>query len=345
MIDKIKGLDGLRGLSVLLVIASHAVLLPRIGLNDPSIGAIFSAHVGVSTFFVLSGFLITHLLIKEKEATGKIDLGSFYIRRALRIFPLYYLALSILTFLDYIGKANVPNCAYPYAFLYAINFSPRECSYSSLSHFWSLAVEEHFYMIWPFIFLAGRRPAALALIAFLALWAYFGSTILPPASNYYVNRWTYPAALPIVVGCTLAFICEHKRVSAFFSNQSHSAVLLIAILAGLTTPAITKNETPWLISASALLLYVFHNQGSLLVRILEKKPLATLGTISYGLYVWQGVFTGNGPYRTGMAFPPPLETGLILTFIIAPISYLFFEKPLLRIKSRFSWKTKISPIP
>jgi peptidoglycan/LPS O-acetylase OafA/YrhL len=83
---KIKGLDGLRGISVLLVIMSHAVIWPVIGVTNPALLSVLSPHVGVSTFFVLSGFLITFLLIKEKESTGRVDIFSFIKRRALRIF-------------------------------------------------------------------------------------------------------------------------------------------------------------------------------------------------------------------------------------------------------------------
>ncbi|KAI5914815.1 acyltransferase [Thauera sp. 2A1] len=93
MNEKILGFDGLRGISVLFVIASHAEIWSRIGGDNAAVASIFSAHVGVSIFFVLSGSLITHLLIKEKKETGSIDLRAFYARRALRIFPLYYLAV------------------------------------------------------------------------------------------------------------------------------------------------------------------------------------------------------------------------------------------------------------
>lgn len=144
MNEKILGFDGLRGVSVLFVIASHAEIWSRIGSENTAVASIFSAHVGVSIFFVLSGFLITHLLIREKLETGSIDLRAFYARRALRIFPLYYLAVFFLIFMDYIGKASIPNCAYLYAFSYTINFIPQSCTFSSMSHFWSLAVEEHF---------------------------------------------------------------------------------------------------------------------------------------------------------------------------------------------------------
>ncbi|MFV0924858.1 acyltransferase family protein [Pseudomonas palmensis] len=165
MSGKIKGFDGLRGVSVLLVIMSHAVLWPVIGITNSKIINIFSANTGVSIFFVLSGFLITYLLIKEKQQTGSIDIFAFIKRRALRIFPLYYLAIFILMAMDYLGKADIKNCIYPYALSYTINFAPKDCSFSSTSHFWSLAVEEHFYIFCPLLFAFGKRTAILAGLA------------------------------------------------------------------------------------------------------------------------------------------------------------------------------------
>lgn len=112
---KICGFDGLRGLSVLMVIMSHGVLWPKIGVTSETVTSIFSAQVGVNIFFALSGFLITHLLLQERAATGKINILSFAARRALRIFPLYFLAITLMLVLDYFSIVNVNNCSWLYA--------------------------------------------------------------------------------------------------------------------------------------------------------------------------------------------------------------------------------------
>lgn len=339
---KIKGLDGLRGISVLLVIMSHAVIWPVIGVTNPALLSVLSPHVGVSIFFVLSGFLITFLLIREKEATGKIDIFSFIKRRALRIFPLYYLAILFLAIMDVTGKAGITNCIYPYALTYTINFVPKACAFSAMSHFWSLSVEEHFYLFWPIIFAFGKRTAiaTISLLVFGCL--YFGTSLYEPTTLYYLGRWTFPAMLPILVGCLVAFVCNVDHIKKTFSSPTISGILLISIVAGLTAPAFIKSETAWLVSVGALVLYIYHNQESLLVKLLELKPLVAVGIISYGLYVWQGVFTGNGTYRTGHVFPPSVDIGVWLTFVVAPLSYLFFEKPLLKLKKKYSWQEKKS---
>ncbi|MNH06960.1 O-acetyltransferase OatA [compost metagenome] len=240
--------------------------------------------------------------------------------------------------MDFSGKANIPNCAYPYAFSYTINFVSKGCDHSTLSHFWSLSVEEHFYIFWPLIFLLGNRFSFIVSIVLVAACLKFGTVAYSFIDNWYPNRWTFPAMLPILCGCITALVHKAPGVSSVFAEKSSSSIVLIAIFAGLCSPAFTRAELPWIMSMCSLLLYIKFNQDSRLVRLLEFRPLALIGVISYGLYVWQGVFTGNGPYRTGAAFPPPLYTGLWITFIVAPLSYIFFERPLLRIKDRYSWR-------
>lgn len=341
MVGKIKGLDGLRAISVLLVIMSHAEAWQALGITSSAVRSALSAQTGVNVFFVLSGFLITFLLIKEKESTGSVDIIAFIKRRALRIFPLYYLAIFFLMYMDYVGKASIPNCSFAYALTYTINFYPKECAYSAMSHFWSLSVEEHFYLFWPLIFCLGKRTALITASVVAIACVVVGTSAFPETQRFYLNRWTFPAMLPILAGCILAFICNLPALSKLISDKSSSSILLIAIAFGVATPAFLNSDVIWLASVCALVLYIFHNQNSMLVKILEFKPLAVLGIISYGLYVWQGIFTGNGPYRSGGAFPPAVDVGVWLTFIVAPLSYVLFEKPIMRLKHRYTWRKNI----
>lgn len=340
MSQRILGLDGLRGIAVLFVIISHTVLWPYLGIESPRIMSLMNGHIGVSIFFVLSGFLITLLLMREKEVTGGIDLIAFIKRRSLRIFPVYYLAIFFLIYMDAVGKANIPNCAYPYALTYTINFIEKGCIHQTLSHFWSLSVEEHFYVFWPFVFLLGRRFAFLAAAVLAVACVVIGTSLYSGLGDHYPNRWTFPAMLPILVGCLAALLHKASIVRSLFTDLTKSNVILIAVLAGLLSPAFGISDVVRLASMSLLMLYIYYRQDSALVRALEFKPLAFIGLISYGLYVWQGVFTGNGPYRSGSMFPPEIYTGLWLTFLVAPLSYIFFERPIMRLKSRYSWSAR-----
>lgn len=324
----------------MFVIISHSVLWPYLGIESAKIKSLMNGHIGVSIFFVLSGFLITTLLIQEKESTGRIDIIAFIKRRAIRIFPLYYLSIFFLMFMDYTGKASIPNCSYPFALTYTVNFINKGCDHSTISHFWSLSVEEHFYLLWPLIFMLGKRFSAIVATVLVLACINLGTLFIQHVDSWYPNRWTFPAMLPILCGCVTAIIHKHWSLSFIFDDKVRSNVVLVAILAGLCSPAFVTSYIPWLTSMCALLVYIKSHQTSSLVRILEFKPLAYIGLISYGLYVWQGVFTGNGPYRTGAAFPPPIYTGLWLTFIVAPLSYVLFERPILNLKKKYSWQSK-----
>lgn len=334
MQDKIKGLDGIRGVAILMVIMSHASLWDVIGVTHAGLREVLGPTTGVSLFFVLSGFLITLLLLQEHREHGRIRLKNFMMRRVLRIFPVYYLAIFVLLFMDVFGFSRIKDCSFLYAATYTANFVSRACNHETISHFWSLAVEEHFYLFWPVLLLIGTRFAFVAAFALTVACLYLGTSILPSSGLYYPDRWTFPAMAPILVGAMTAFFVNSKPVTATF-RDGHAGLLLIAIFAGLTAPAFLQDKTLWLVSAAALMLYIYHMQDSLLVKVLEFKPLAMIGVVSYGLYVWQGVFTGNGDYRSGGVFPPDMYTGAMLTFVVAPLSYFFFEKRFLKLKRHF----------
>ena len=163
--SRIPSLDGLRALSISFVLVGHLALntgfpIQRSWWTDAY------AHYGVRIFFVISGFLITTLLLGERQKTGKIDLKEFYIRRAYRIFPAAYFYLLVVTFLFYSSLSlNYLVAAYTYMTSYAIH-SPW-----ILRHLWSLSVEEQFYMLW---------PALVALGVLIAPRIAFGALIFAP---------------------------------------------------------------------------------------------------------------------------------------------------------------------
>ena len=171
-------LDGVRCLSILAVLWHHS---PNSGTVPATRG-----FLGVDLFFVLSGFLITTLLLRERDATGTISLRAFYMRRSLRIFPLYYLvlfgqALWLWWKKDGTPVANDFFAIFPYYASYTANWAPKE---NLFAHAWSLAVEEQFYIVWPpLLLLLGARRALLPLVGLLAFnqifdWGAFGPSWL-----------------------------------------------------------------------------------------------------------------------------------------------------------------------
>jgi peptidoglycan/LPS O-acetylase OafA/YrhL len=342
-------LDGLRGIAVLSVVAFH------LGVPLFSLG-----WTGVTLFFALSGFLISGILMDSR--TSQNYFTTFYARRALRILPLYYGTLVVVMF---VIPLLVPNAEVPpphdrlFYFFYLNNCTsllqvPNNSQY--LGHFWTLAIEEQFYLVWPMIvFLV--RPArlkwAMMLIASCGLisWLYllnFGAT---PESG----RLTFAAFPSLMAGaCCAMFIRQPKALNGLESGKK--IYLPLAVVCFSLFAAIKLGSGPWLEKsshASALFLagcaMVLSFTALLLAALFGPKavkefltfhPLRVVGRYSYGMYVF------HIPLITAFThfYHPTSLVGrclwrvlvLIAIFSIAALSYELFEKRLLRFKTRFS---------
>ena len=145
--DTIAGLDGLRALSVLCVVYGHLLWVPSFPFKG-LVRVLNPAGLGVNVFFVISGFLITTILLKEKDATGRVSLRRFYLRRSLRIFPAYYVFLICVFALAFAGVIALERSDYLYTLSYTFNLKGHQATWW-VGHTWSLAVEEQFYLLWP----------------------------------------------------------------------------------------------------------------------------------------------------------------------------------------------------
>lgn len=337
----IKGLNGIRGMAVLFVIFGHVEFWQRAGLANDFTLTMLRGEFGVRLFFVLSGFLITHLMFVEVANNSNFNISRFWVRRFLRLMPLYYLSITFTLLLDVKGLINLPACSYGYAYFYAYNFVTPGCAWSGFSHFWSLAVEEHFYFIWPVLVLLGFRVGFFFAVMLVVLYVFYADLSSLFGVMRGINRWTFPAIVPIAVGCLGAYLVRSRYVGSLLAERDFSGVFVIftfaLILLPYLWPSLVNNYQTILQSFGlvGLFVYIYFNQASGLVRALEWSPLSALGVISYGLYVWQGVFTGNGPYRQFSSWPLSVDVGLFLTFLVAPVSYWYFERPFLKLKNKF----------
>src|SRR5262245_27542843 len=174
--------------------------------------AFLSGDGGVIIFFALSGFLITHLLKREYDRTGTISIPNFYLRRILRIFPLYFLIL-LLTAIVSLSIYTVASLrALAIAAIYMTNFIPAAWYSSSLGHTWTLAVEEHFYLFWPLALtlLGFRRGRAIVFMCIVVGCSIVSLNILLSVSfitdNFFIYRWTPIAVASIAFGCLCALL-------------------------------------------------------------------------------------------------------------------------------------------
>jgi peptidoglycan/LPS O-acetylase OafA/YrhL len=166
--QRLPSLDGLRAVSIALVIGSHAIGMFGVPPWLQPLTFIINGGLGVRIFFCISGFLITYLLLQERKRTGSIDLKSFYVRRALRIVPANYLFIAVLVAISLAGWIKIPTCNLLTAITYTKNYG---CGGPLEGHLWSLAVEEQFYLLWPFAVVCCSAPRALTIACLLCLIA------------------------------------------------------------------------------------------------------------------------------------------------------------------------------
>lgn len=342
---RIRGFDALRAFSVALVILSHVGIIAA--AQAPlwkSFFSVFNANYGVKTFFVLSGFLITTLLAQEFDRSGSVNVPAFMLRRAFRILPLYFLVIAIISVLVYLGVAENKPTARILSSTLLYNFISRSDDVSYLSHLWSLAVEEQFYLFWPLICwaLMARRWLLSAFAIGIVCLCCFAKMKLGGGtfeSTYYPERWTIPAIYPIMIGSFAALTIDPFRWLA--RSLPFLALSLLAISIPLIAGMTPFREIVSTCGIAGLIGWIYLNQSNLAVRALDWRPLAYIGQISYGLYVWQGFFTGNGPYRPPpfLNFPLDPMKGALITIPVAVLSYHLFEQPLIDIRKRFSSRT------
>ncbi len=352
----IPALDGLRGIAVLLVLAAHFPYIQGFWLSKAfwSLAQAGRAgYIGVDIFFVLSGFLITRLLLRERTSTGTISLFDFYARRSLRIFPIYYLCIAAtIGFFPTAPGAMASLLAYGFNYYHAFNPAPYP-----LEHTWSLAVEEQFYLVWPFVMMClplhwGRRLTGAILPGLAILAAMLMAATLEPvlaASLIYASLPT--RMLSLSFGAYIAFReADGARLSAWvpLSIAAAGVAALGLDSAGRTWGMIPPGGWYWCIALPGYSLVGFGIVAFLTLgekigwfsRLLSWSVLRFVGRISYGLYLYHLVvlfFLALNPARVedGASWPRVL-TALVVSFAISIVSYFAIEQPLLRLKARFA---------
>jgi peptidoglycan/LPS O-acetylase OafA/YrhL len=342
----IPSLDGLRALSVAIVILSHTKsLLPspiaKSGLFRYAIGG--GLH-GVQVFFVISGYLITTLLLREYDRTGTVSFKRFYARRALRIFPPFYTYFAILAILWIIGVIPEHWPTYLASATYTFIYLPNPQGWY-VEHAWSLSIEEQFYLLWPALLLFAHRYTksiyvALFLIASMPVVRIVLFLTMSSPERAIV---TSSSADTLIVGCLLALLSNrpawqqgHRRfLNAWtadlllvigFLVMPYLSVKLTGGIAGILTIAIGNTVTSLCIGG--ILLYVVDNPQSPAGRFLNLRPIRHIGVISYSLYLWQQLFTGD---------PAHMHLNVYLWMVIAAeLSFWLIERPVMRLRARLN---------
>jgi peptidoglycan/LPS O-acetylase OafA/YrhL len=340
-------LDGWRAIAILLVVVGHAMddilsLLRLLGVSAEPGGMRYIGIHGVLIFFGLSGFLITSKLLADERQHGHISLWAFYVRRTFRILPATLFFLSAIGILAQAGILDISLGRWLSSLLFAANYTAADYSWY-LGHFWSLAVEEHFYLLWPVLFLwlgAVRRRLAWAvgMACAVAVWRAidFRFQLSGSSAAVFMGR-TDIRVDHILWGVAVALAYAdpwwRPRMQALLANGRVTALLLLSLAGLLFVYHVDWKLKFALLSMEGILVplaimssYLNH-QGSI-ARILEAPALRLIGRLSFSIYLWQQLFLVWADARIPaleafQAFP----VNIVALGVCAMISFWLIEEP------------------
>jgi peptidoglycan/LPS O-acetylase OafA/YrhL len=331
---RIPALDGLRAISIGFVLLGHTTGT----VNSPfphHLGHF--AEVGVRVFFVISGYLITTLLLKELERTGSISLRGFYLRRTFRIFPAFYVYLAVVGLLTLAGIVELMPGDFFAAVTYTMNYHRPRSWY--VGHLWSLSVEEQFYLAWPAVVLLLRRQAvhvaAIAVVVAPVLRA--GIWVLWPSHRAGIGE-TFPTVFDaLAAGCLLAMLRSKLHASRTYMALTSSpgaalaAVLVVcAVYIDRVSFDFLVGQTLQNVAIAVIVDWAVQVRSPLATKVLDFGPLAWVGRLSYSLYLWQQLFVNRNSRHWIHSFP----IHIVCAVAIAAVSYYLIEQPFLRLRER-----------
>ena len=359
-------LNGIRFIAAFWVIVHHIEQFKeKFGFTNHLFSTRFIRMIGplgVFLFFVLSGFLITSLLLIEKEKTKNIDITSFYMRRVLRIWPLYYLTVFLgLFILPEISFLNIPD----ETIFIRENFTEKIILYlfilpnvvtgvfkhiPYLSQNWSIGVEEQFYYFWPWVIRQTKTTRLLMVMVLLFFFFYFLrslTVIYMPEIGWwkYLNEFIKSLRITcMILGAIGAYFTYFYRDSQFIKILFHKItqwVIYISLITLLSFGFYLKgiNQEFYALIFTLILMNLAKNPNSILS--LENPVFDYLGKISYGLYMYHTIAVVIG-VKIAMNFQQSnwvsYSIAYILTISISALSYQYFEKPFLKLKDKFTIK-------
>lgn len=314
----------------------------------------FNGQVGVTIFFIISGFLITYLLLIEENKTGSISLKKFYFRRTIRIFPAYYFLLFVYFILQQVGILYFDKISWITSLTYTKQFGYGIGE--STVHLWSLSVEEIFYLVWPFLFSQFRKKRNLIIligIIAVTIGRYFeyrypkpllGNTIFSAGDALLIGCWfatryqwmkqsvkknyLIPLALFLIFSILLYAYTYHLE------SVANPNALMLTVINYFTPLFYAIFGNIGLVTIILMMLIIFSSiniSNKWWFTFLNSKVMSFIGKISYGIYLWQGLFTSNIPFFR--RFP----IGILVLFILGAslFSYFLIEKPLLQLKKKY----------
>lgn len=340
---QLKGLDGIRAIAIAMVLGTH--LIHTRGFPEAKwLHQLLSPGAeGVTIFFVLSGFLITWLLLEEEKRSGTICLRRFFVRRAFRILPAAFFFLAFLTLVGPRIGTKVTDRQLVASALFFRNLVSNAKGVVEDSHFWTLAIEEQFYVVWPLVFLVCRQKirigVAVGLVLLAPVWRQFCMEVWGGGNlNWFRTDLRYD---PLLVGCLAALLREKLNLTTTLFGDSVrrknsillAAISVFAVLTWLWSPPgwlVQATLTAKFVSIALVILVCVELHVGVVATALNCWPVVMLGQMSYSLYLWQQLFSLNINDRWFQVFP----ANLVLTAACGCFSFFVVERLFLRIRDK-----------
>lgn len=353
----ILGLDGLRAIAVLIVMFSHA-----------GFGWFVPGNLGVTIFFGISGFLITKLILEEIQLSGRMNLGFFYARRFLRLYPELIIFIILCFIAAYFTGWSTNYVEFSSTIFYFMNYysisvvEGLETQSFPWQHLWSLAVEEHFYILFPFLFIIFKNGinkvlyTVIAILILVPLWRYVAWINLD-FSEIHITKSTDTRIDSIAWGCLLSLLIYSKQYSnhikfrfvlnKFFDVISNSRMILIVGVVIIFLSLMYRDEDfrfIWRFTLQGISVFiiihalVYTNKWLLFIKLLEFPPLRYIGKISYGLYIYHWLIFNVLLLHFDLGSIQFLLISFSLTFVLAFLSFQFVEVRMKSLRKKFSIK-------
>ena len=350
-LKRMPALDGIRAIAVIMVVVTH------FGAASPRYYHYFHPGLlGVDIFFVLSGFLITSILLEEFEKTGSISLKNFFVRRFLRLMPAYWMCLLFLHFVaphfltGVEAQAAKSNRSLFYGLIYMTNWQSVAGEYLGVfSHLWSLAVEEQFYFTWAplllLLFIVTKSRRAVVVVTLL-----LNVLLLNWLEIKIGNRSANIAAtdcrlIALLIGALAGMVSFWKIYPREFFKSKYidllgaaSAIAAVVLASQFSLdPLPSFRVLPWFaLSVAVFVVWSANRTRSVVHLLLTFPPLVWIGQVSYGLYLWHLFFVVYVRYQP-WSLPMKLSVGVAASLIVTAASYYLLERPFLKLKDRFKF--------
>lgn len=342
-------LDGWRAVAILAVILDHVVAW-RLQSTHPTIFTFTRVGAnGVSLFFAISGFLICSRLLEEQTLTGRISLGGFYVRRAFRILPPALTYLVVIGLLGLCGLITVSSWEWWSSVFFFRNYLPPSLIHPGWGgytvHYWSLAVEEHFYLLWPaLLVLAGRKNARYlaggmaVLVSCWRWWDFHHAWVDKHLPGLLFGSRTDVRLDGLLLGCMAALLLADARNRAWAVRNLKWSVWwgCVAVYALIQVLSRHHYYSLWeSLLLTVIVVTTVLRPENWIGRVLEYPVMRWIGRLSYSLYIWQEFFAShetNSVLSILQGFP----INMVLLFAIAWVSYQLIERPLMRLGHRLA---------